>query len=158
MTVEFIDATMEHCKIIAENMRECDKNEVWASSHQEPLTALVESLKLSTYAQTATLDGVPCAMYGVGAKNVLDDWGAPWMLATDDLRLWGKQFLMRSIRVIREMLQFHPILFNFVDARNAASIQWLIWLGFDVSPQPEPWGMDGLPFHTFRKTRRDYRA
>lgn len=155
MNVDFIDAIPGHCETIAERMRECDKDEVWAASHQDPHTALIEALKISTYSQTAMLDGVPCAMYGVGARNVLDDWGAPWMLATDDLQLWGLWFLKRSIRVIREMLEFHPFLFNYIDARNTTSIQWLKWLGFEISPQPEPWGMDGLPFHTFQKTRKD---
>ena len=153
MKVEYVKAELEHCDHIARHMRECDIEEVWAASHQIPYEALSQSLALSPYAQTALYDGVPSAMYGVAVAGFMDTVGAPWMLATDDLKLWSFQFLKRSIRVIQEMLDCCPHLFNYVDARNVKSIAWLKWLRFDVSDNPEPWGLDGLPFHRFELTR-----
>jgi hypothetical protein len=153
LNVEFIKAEIDHCAHIAECMRDCDIEEVWAASHQLPYEALATSLQMSPYAQTAILDGVPCAMYGVAVPDFMSDVGAPWMLATDDLKLWSLWFLKRSVRVIREMLECCPFLMNYVDARNETSILWLKWLGFKLSDSAIPWGADGLPFHIFQKQR-----
>lgn len=40
------------------------------------------------------------------------------------------------------------LLTNYVDARNAVSIRWLRWLGFEIEPAA-PFGIHGLPFHRF---------
>lgn len=153
MKVEFITADYSHIDHIARNMRQCDRQEIWAASHELPHESLEQALSASPYAQTAMLDGVPCAMYGVAVANFMDDIGAPWMLATDDLEVWSLWFLKRSIRVIREMLDCCPHLFNYVDARNVTSIKWLKWLKFNVSEEPEVWGQECLPFHRFELKR-----
>ncbi|MNC81827.1 hypothetical protein D3C75_1350850 [compost metagenome] len=50
------------------------------------------------------------------------------------------------------MLERHPTLTNYVDARNLAAIRWLQWLGFRMD-SPVPYGPHRLTFRQFHLTR-----
>jgi hypothetical protein len=134
--------------LIAANMRAADRDEVWASSHVEPEQALRRSLTHSTHAWVGRVDDEPVIMFGVGMVSLLGGIGAPWLLGTDGVQRYSRTFLRLSRGWLTEMRAAYPVLVNYVDARNALSIRWLRWLGFQIGPAVA-WGADHLPFHRF---------
>ena len=70
------------------------------------------------------------------------------MLGTIDLNFHSRKFLRESRRVVSLLAEEFPVMENYVDARNTASIRWLQWVGFSVY-YPKPYGRDNLPFHRF---------
>lgn len=139
-------ATVEDCIYVANNIREEDRNEIKASSGQDPLSALLEGLRLSE---------VPLAIYHKGQCvaifGVLDfkTSGGIWLLATDDLKLLTITFLRRCRKVVNFLNKKHKVLHNFVDCRNQVHINWLKWLGFKFINKVEKHGVEQIPFYEF---------
>lgn len=127
-------------------MRQADRDEVWASSGKTPRQALAFSLRNSSGAWTALVDGVPEVMFGVGDLNVLAGVGAPWLLGTDAVERHYVAFLRGSVVWRDQLLRRYPTMRNLVDVRNKASIRWLRWLGFTFS---EPISVRGHAFRLF---------
>ena len=111
-------------------MRQADSDEVLASSGKTPFEALVFSLRKSSFAYTALVDGRPEVMFGCGDINVLAEMGAPWLLGTDAVDANYVAFLRMSKKWKRELLGRYQVLRNVVDDRNVVSKRWLSWLGF----------------------------
>lgn len=144
-----VKSVMEHIGPIADNMREQDKNEIWAASKSKPHNALLRSYILSEKAWTVMNGDNPIIMFGVMLYGALSRTGSPWLLGTDDLVNHKRQFLVEGRKILRtEIMPDYSSLLNYVDARNTVSINWLRWLGFDIM-DPEPYGALGLPFHKF---------
>ena len=98
---------------------------------------------------TVSVDGVPIAMFGVGAASMLSDIGHPWMFGTPSIEKYLRRALIEEgRRYIVGMRQMFPRLENVVDARNTKSIRWLRRMGFEVLPAA-PLGVEGRPFHLF---------
>ena len=132
---------------MAANMREADRDEVWAAAHVTPKQAVRHSLLGSRDSQAGLVDGRTVCLFGVGSSTALG-YGVPWMLATDELERHQVAFLRRCRGAVEEMRRDYVMLRNWVDARNEKAIKWLGWLGFEVH-DPEPFGIDQLPFHMF---------
>jgi hypothetical protein len=143
-----IAASADHIPIIADNMRQADRDEVWASSGKTPGEALAFSLGKSSQAWTVLFDGVPAGMFGVGDLNILTRRGAPWFLGTDAVEANRRAFLRHSVHWRDQLLQRYDVLMNLVDDRNTASIRWLRWLGFSLS-EPFIVGFEKRPFRLF---------
>lgn len=148
-----IAATPEHAAFIADNMRDDDRQEIWASNQHTPIEALEKAMIRSTKLWTATVDDVPCLMFGVAPASVLGGLGVPWLLGTEDIHKVKRQFIRECRSYVGEMLNSYPKLVNMVDVRNEVSIRWLIWLGFELSPAL-PLGMEGELFHPFHLEKR----
>jgi len=144
--VEIVPACFEHIAPIAENMREADRQEVWAASRATPKEALEYSFKKSSFRFTGFVDGVPEVMFGVGDVNILGGIGAPWLLGTDGAIKNGFLFLCQSCKWRDEIRARYAILSNFVDSRNKISVRWLKWLGFELK---EPVEINGVEFYRF---------
>ena len=127
-------------------MRKADRDEVFAASGKSPVDALEYSLEKSSHAWTATVDGQPEAMFGVGDLNILAGVVAPWLLGTDAVNENVRDFLRMSRDFTAQLLSRFPVMRNFVDDRNTASIRWLIWLGASMS---EPVDIRGHKFRLF---------
>lgn len=147
-TVLVVPATLDHAASLASRMRRADAEEVWASGRLRPEDALRVSLALSLKAWTGVVDGVPMCMFGAAPLSLMSGYGAPWLLGAEGLEQHTVAFLRRNRAYVADMKALFPRLENWVDARNAASIRWLRWLGFTIHPAA-PWGTHGLPFHRF---------
>lgn len=110
---------------------------MFAASGRSPASALIFSLRKSSHAWVALIDGVPEVMFGVGEINVLAGIGAPWLLGTDAVERNYMAFLRLSVGFRDQLLERYPTMRNFVDVRNRASIRWLRWLGFTLSDPVE---------------------
>lgn len=127
-------------------MRQADKEEVFAGSGRSPVAALVFSLRKSSNAWTAIVNGRPEVMFGVGDINVLAGVGGPWLLGTDAVERHYVPFLRASVSFRDQLLRRYPVMRNFVDDRNRASIRWLRWLGASFS---DPVMFNGHSFRMF---------
>lgn len=130
-------------------MREADRLEVWAASRKTPAEALIYSMRHSSFAWTATIDGRPEVMFGVGDIDVLTGVGAPWLLGTDAVEKHYVAFLRRSVDFRGQLLRRYSILRNVVHDGNKASIRWLRWLGFTLT-DPVMFGDDAFRLFELR--------
>lgn len=149
MTTSVRPANLEDALVVAANMREADRREVWASSRSTPEGSIRESLRISTHAWVGYYDDRPVCVFGVAPLNMVAGLGSPWLLGTDELVERPAAFLRRCRPYVGRMLAVYPKLVNYVDDRNEASKAWLSWLGFEIS-EPEPHGPDGAMFRPFK--------
>jgi len=139
---------------IEKNMRKVDREEVWAAAHQTPYDALHSSVEASTWCATAMAGDLAVMMAGVvPAENERGPFGVPWALASEDFEDHSVAFLKSTRPMVQAMAKDFPLLINFVDIRNTASIRWLEWAGFTVDDEPEPFGIENRPFRRFYHMR-----
>lgn len=135
---------------LAVKMRQADKDELWAAGGGDVRECLGEAVSwsISPTAARAEADGSLLCVYGLVPASPLGDVGIPWLLGTDVL--FDHAFtLTKGTRAWIELVRrSYPRLFNFVDARNTLSIDWLRLVGFTIHA-PEPRGPRGMPFHRF---------
>lgn len=129
-------------------LRRADRDEIEALTGRNPRAVLVESVEASAKAWAGLADGTLVCLFGVVPKSLVGITGIPWLLGSDDVCAYSRQFLRRNRAYVDVMLADFPYLINVVDARNAVSIRWLKWLGFRFG-QPVPMGVRGLPFIPF---------
>lgn len=152
MRIEVVPVTGKHIKRVAANMRPCDVAEIWGSNRWTPRQALEAGMRSAAMARTALVNGEPACIFGVTPASLLTGVGTPWMLATPKLHRIERAFVRLSRPVVDSMQALFPLLVNYVDNRNASTLRWLAWLGFELG-EPEPYGPDGLPFRKFQRSR-----
>lgn len=150
--VEFVEPTAGAIQIIADDMREADRAEIWASHRSTPLKSLIKGVENSVSCAVVQIGGIPCAIVGLVIHDILSGKGSPWLLGTDHLMKHQSVLLKESPAVIDEMLKTCPKLFNHVHVDNKSSIRWLKWLGFKLA-SAEPYGVADELFHKFELKR-----
>ena len=135
---------------IGAHMRLADRQELEAAQGPvDPQEALYRAVLLSTSSWVLVgRSGRPFAAFGVAPLSLLDGSGLPWLLGTDEAAREGRTLVREGRKYVPRMLEEHPHLVNYVDARNGRSVEWLRRLGFTVHA-PAPYGVAGLPFHRF---------
>lgn len=151
---EFTEVTDEGLEHIAENMREGDREECYATlGHRRYYDALRISVLASDSAVMAvSAYGEPVAVLGVTTVSFLYNIGSPWMLGTPNAERYKRAFIDAGRTYTQFMLGEYSSLTNHVDARNTKSVAWLQRLGFSIE-KPVPYGALGLPFHPFQIER-----
>jgi hypothetical protein len=134
---------------LAAFMRQADHDEVVASHGPDVLATLDHALRISTHALTV-LDAKGClaCVMGTAPINMAAGIGCPWMLGTYVLDRLPRTLMRVSRRYFDEVARVYPVLENYVDVRNTASIRLLAWLGCSFD-EPQPYGVSGLPFMRF---------
>lgn len=150
--IQIVPARAAHIRSIAKRMRKADCDEIAAASGKTPAEALIYSLRKSSFAWTAMINGRPEVMFGIGDLNVLAGVGAPWLLGTDAVERNYVAFLRQSVEFRDQLLRRYPVMRNFVSDDNRASKRWLKWLGFTLS---DPVDMRGHPFRLFELRQAD---
>jgi len=146
--------TPDRAHEIADDLRQSDKDEVWASGGYDPLTALKRSMEASETPMGIFNDHGLVGAFGVvhsGAPLV----GIVWLLATPAIERGSDAlcFLRESRKHIDRMNHEFPVLTNFVDERNTSSLRWLTWLGARFPARHERHGYEQRPFWKFVRTR-----
>lgn len=152
MEVKFLKPTNELVEAIANDMRQADTDEVWASHHHTPIEALTYAWKTSEYAVIVTVNNEPCVMIGLVIRDILSGIGVPWLLGTENALKYKRHFITQVPAVINEMLGVCPNLYNYVHVKNKISIGWLKRIGFTID-EPSPYGCDNELFHKFHLER-----
>lgn len=144
------EAKLTDIAYLADNMRECDKQEVFAMSGITPEQAFLDGYSHSDTPYVVEWRGKAIAMFGVsGDRNKV---GIPWMLATNDIKGIRKQFIRGCRPYLEAMHTDYPVLTNYVWAENSLHIAWLKWLGFKFADHL-PLGRNGEMFiHFYKET------
>jgi len=135
---------------IAVAARRADVDEMLAGMGASVPMALSYGLQHSLRAWVIWHEGYPLA--AVGDTLAAIGVGVPWMVTTNHIDKNPRGFLRASLAILRETMQRHNQLINYVDDRNVQAIRWLEWLGFTMDA-PLPYGRHGLPFRKFSITR-----
>lgn len=134
---------------LADHLRAADRAEVLAACGQvNVLETLVRCAARSSHAWVWAEGETPVAIFGVTPISLLGGVGSPWLLGTDAVFDHPRALMADSRRYLSLVRETYPILYNYVDARNARSIRYLRRLGFTLH-EPAPYGALGLPFHKF---------
>jgi hypothetical protein len=114
--------------VVAQDMREADKDEVEASGGFSPLEALLVSYRASEPCYAATLDDRAVALFGVSPADA--DVGVIWMLGTNDITDHPVTFMRWSRTVVPMLIRPYKMVCNIVDKRNTAHVEWIRRTGF----------------------------
>jgi len=151
-TWKILPARPEDIPAIAEDMREADRREVWASHRHTPIQALENSLVRAEMAWTCLIEGVPAFMWGVCRMgSLLTLRGSPWLLGTNLFfrahKALHREFLRQCPDYVARMQERFPRLENYIHSKNRLSIRWLKWCGFTLDNMPVP--INGEDFFLF---------
>lgn len=78
--IEYVRPTAELIQSIADDMRQADIDEVWASNHHTPIESLMKGWEGSDFSTIAVVNGEPLVMIGLVRRDVLSGSGIVWML------------------------------------------------------------------------------
>ena len=137
---------------LAQHMRKCDVDEVWAAAHKTPEEALREGMDHSIYCRTCE-NGNPILMFGIVPHSICGHSASVWMLSTDDIEKIKIKFLRHNKEYLDEMLCYYSRLENFVHSKNTKSVQWLKCLGATIE-EARPYGVDQELYHHFYFERK----
>lgn len=146
--IKFVRPTFDMIESIAEDMRQADADEVWASNRHTPLQSLMKGWENSHYSTVAMCNGQPLVMIGLVRRDLITERGVVWMLGANKAMKYRRDFLLQTKPIIDEMLVICSYLYNMVYIKNTRSIQWLKRLGFTVD-NAIPYGPAGEMFHPF---------
>lgn len=136
--VEFTEPTQEQLLYIADHLKKDDYREIVGLSGRTSVRDnLLLCARCSQWARVALFDGVPVAAFGVYPTNPFAKVGCIWMLTTEVTQRHKYYTGKKSRAGIQALLQDWDILWNYVDAGNVQTIQWLKWMGATVG-EPEP--------------------
>lgn len=151
MTHTIVQSTKDHVLPIARNARPSDTQEVAAAGGRTVEEALLDGLRVSSRCRTIMDGEIPIAMFGV-APDVVTGLGIVWMLGTP-LMDEARMFILRNS--VKEIEGLHTAgghtLYNYIDVRNEASMNWLKWCGFETVGDPEIMGVGQVPFLLFMR-------
>lgn len=142
------DSIEKDIQEIADNMRQSDIKEIWASHHYKPLEALKISFRDSILCMTVELDGKAIAMFGASPEGLFSKRASVWLLASDELTKIQRIFIKQSRAFINYMLTFYPYLYNYCYAKNKKTIKWLRFCGASFLGEI-PFGVEKEMFNYF---------
>lgn len=141
------DATLDDAIYLSTRLRAADLAEIEASSNKSPEETLVYGFNKSAHCRVGIYNNNPFIIFG--ACRVIEGVGCVWALGSDDLLKAKGEFLRQSRHWINVLHEDYPILFNYIDARNAVHIRWIRWLGFNLINLHPEHGVAGIPFYEF---------
>lgn len=143
-------ATAEHVLSVARTLRAQDLFEISAASDKDPVAVVVNSFKGSRDTWVGLADGVPVCLIGVYSPALLADYAHPWFYGSRTMKGHEIAFLRRCRPVVSALASTYGDLRNWVDVRNTPAIQWLRWLGFEVSDEVVRFPRLPGKFHPYR--------
>jgi hypothetical protein len=129
---------------LASRLKQADVDEVLAAEGVDPLEAIRLSVGLSQRAEAIVVDGRVEGVWGLA--EAAPDHGVPWMLSSETLVEDARQLVREGRRIVEECLAIYPVLSNWVDCRNAASLNWLQRIGFAPVELDREYGFGRIPF------------
>lgn len=145
-------ARLTHVGPIASRMREIDRMECEAIG-RTPRQALRDGLVCSLNPLTVMVNDRPEVMLGVVPQSLMEGRGIVWLLGTDEVYKYPKEWALLGPRLLAAMAADCPCLENIVSVGNHRSIAFLRHLGFTVGGGPVRHG--GMDFLGFRYAIQD---
>ena len=142
---------LETLSVIAGGLRPEDRAEALAATGGDPEATLVRSFDLSTHAWFIyDRDGVPIGIMGA-APGPKAGVGIVWMMGTTGLDREWVGVARQTRRYLDEMHGAYHLLWNYIDARNELSLNWLLWSGFHMIDADTTYGVEGRLFYEFAR-------
>jgi len=138
---------------LAPKMRQADRDEIKASDNVGAVEALMTPFEYKghrTWSVIGTDEEYVIGMFG-SVPTLDPDYGIAWLLSSEELFNYKKEFIKQSPEWIEEMGKGYKYLYNWVDCRNEKSIKWLRYLGFNTIRRDEQYGKGKLPFYLMMK-------
>ena len=146
--IEIRKPTARDIRLLVQNMRQSDMDELKAYFNNDYEYIVKTSVKYSKDAWAVVVNGKLLFICGVGLVSLIGRVGCPWLLGTNDIAQYPKEFYKQTKTILAEVLQDYDKLQNHVYFKNTQSMQFLKRLGFDVK-SPEQYGANGEMFHPF---------
>lgn len=146
--IEIRKPTERDMRMLVENMRDEDKQEIRAYFNENFDFAVKTSVKFSRDSWAVIVNGKLLFIAGVGLISMLGNVGCPWLLGTVFIKQFPKEFFKQALNIVEELKENYTILSNHVHADNAQAIRFLKHLGFKIL-DAEPYGANGQLFHPF---------
>lgn len=146
------EARKEDAETLSCSLREADLNEIVASTFETPREVLERGIATSRPCR-AIVDALdrPVALFGVVPDG--SDCGLVWLLGSNDLALARIAVFRRGLALVEELQRAYPVLYNWVDVRNALHLEWLLWCGFRVVGSDDHYGLERRRFLQVRRER-----
>ncbi len=128
------------------DLREADRVELVAIRGWTAEAEIRHAISTAERCRVCIVGTEVLAIFGDSKYN--DDTGLPWMMSSNAIIKYRRQFLAHCRDVVADMRTRHEFLVNMADARNTLAIRWLKWLGFTFL-EPVPYGINSEPFHPF---------
>lgn len=138
--IEVVDATPEHIRLLAADMKEEDA-ETTILLGSTPYKALWKAYRTSLFKKAAFINGKIAAMWGV-AGTYLGEKGYPWLLMSHAADEYPFRVAFCYRQELKKMLELFPVLEDWVHVGNTKSLRMLELMGFKMS-SPQPLGKDG---------------
>lgn len=137
---------------ISIKLRQADKDELNASlGDMDTKVALSTAINESAFVGLLVGDeNEIVGVFGVADAEEIIGLGYPWMVATDGLKKYTRQFLREGREFVAGLK--YDFMTNLVDSRNELHLKWLEWVGFEVE-RDTPLYLDDptVPFYPFYK-------
>ncbi|WP_212386697.1 DUF2833 domain-containing protein [Acinetobacter junii] len=146
--VEIRKPTDRDIRILVENLRESDKEEMKAYFNDDYSWQVKTSVKFSRDAWSVIVNGKLLFICGVGLTSMIGNVGCPWLLGTSFIQNYPKEFYKQANNILAEIKDNYDFLENHVHAKNKTAVAFLKRLGFKIG-EPEKYGANGDLFHPF---------
>lgn len=147
--ISYRPARKEDVVALAPRLREDDLAEIKAATGMEGEAALAASLDNSKQAWSALAGNRVIAMFGVGRIENRPDAGLAWMLSAGEALTHPRAFLRDGPVWLRELMNGHKVIGNFISTENELYIRWLKRLGFCLVRRHAKFGVAKKPFWEF---------
>jgi len=133
MKIDEIEATSQHIKLLAKDLRPADEDEIKAKTGTTNVQkTLLKGFAMTNYCRSFFVDGKIAGVYGVVASLDDNNIGSPFLLCTPKIKKLKIKFLRECKNRVEEMSDKFPVLFNYIDSRNKLHLTWLKWCGFKI--------------------------
>lgn len=146
--IEIRKPTERDIRMLAENLRPADQEEVKAYFNDDYHWAIKTSVKYSRDAWAVIVNGKLLFIVGVGLTSMIGRVGCPWLLGTNHIAKYPKEFFKQCSIILQELKEEYSLLANHVYAKNDAAVRFLKHLGFKLK-EAEPYGKNGEMFFPF---------
>jgi hypothetical protein len=127
-------ATLDDALAIAAQVRDADRDEIWALSRRTPREALVEGLSTPGGQSFVAHRGTRLlAMFGLVPLSIAGGVYGIWLIGTDEMFTAPKEWL-RTARAVIAYWRKMGDLVNIVHEKHSESIRFLEWLGAEFAP------------------------
>lgn len=141
--VEILQATTAHAERLALSLSEESRRGLDAL-RVDPLTGIMDSLRISAIARTMLINGDVAMVIGVAPKA----WGGQlWFLTSDVVLREPRAFLRAARTVFAEVGKGYSVLANIAHAENERTLRLARHFGFAITEGGE---VNGHPFVLIR--------
>lgn len=133
MKIDEIEATSQHIKLLAKDLRPEDEHKTKAKTGTTNIQkTLLKGFAMTNYCRSFFIDGKIAGIYGIVGSLDDKNIGSPFLLCTPKIKKLKIKFLRECKNRVEEMLDKFPVLFNYIDSRNKLHLTWLKWCGFKI--------------------------